>query len=359
MKFQNKIFMVIPTINMGGAERVASQLSNLWANEKHDVHLVLLAKSEDFYKINEKVKIHRLGFENKGLISKLFSEIRTFFKMRKLLKNERPDFVLSFMTKYNIFTIIAASFLNIPVFVSDRANLLTKRSLVERLLKKITYKKAKGILAQTHDAKKILGKIGNHSIKVVPNPINSKSIQNDFGRKEKVIINVGRMVPEKGHIYLLEAFSKINAPDWKLVILGDGPLRNELEQLSKKLSIENRVEMPGSVKNVDEWLKRASIFAFSSISEGFPNALAEAMAAGLPCISFDCDAGPRDIIKHNQNGILVPVGSVELMCEELEFLTKQRSERERLGENAKKIINELNINKIAGEILDFIGKSME
>jgi len=353
-----KIFLVIPTLKQGGAERVMSELANQFAQKDNlKVHLVLLAKSNDFYKVDDTVIIHRLGFENKSKLNKIFSELATFKNLRKLLKTHKPDAVLSFMEKYNSFTILAAAFLGLQVFVSDRSNPLKKVPQTTETLRKFTYKYATGIIAQTQFAKDVLAaKTKNKNIRVIPNPV--KEIQNypDIA-KEKLILNVGRLVPEKGQKYLIEAFSKINEKaDWRVVILGDGPLRSELEEQVNALGLSNQVLLLGAVNNVDEWLAKASIFVFPSISEGFPNALAEAMSAGLPCVSFDCKTGPRDLIENYKNGILVEEKNVEELANSLQKLIDDPILRLRLGTQAIVIKEHLSSDKIAKCFYEFMMK---
>lgn len=353
-----KIFLVIPTLKQGGAERVMSELANQFAQKDNlKVHLVLLAKSNDFYKVDDTVIIHRLGFENKSKLNKIFSELATFKNLRKLLKTHKPDAVLSFMEKYNSFTILTAAFLGLQVFVSDRSNPLKKVPQTTEILRKFTYKYATGIIAQTQFAKDVLAaKTKNKNIRVIPNPV--KEIQNypDIA-KEKLILNVGRLVPEKGQKYLIEAFSKINEKaDWRVVILGDGPLRSELEEQVNALGLSNQVLLLGAVNNVDEWLAKASIFVFPSISEGFPNALAEAMSAGLPCVSFDCKTGPRDLIENYKNGILVEEKNVEELANSLQKLIDDPILRLRLGTQAIVIKEHLSSDKIAKCFYEFMMK---
>ena len=353
-----KIFLIIPTLKQGGAERVMSELANQFAQKDNlKVHLVLLAKSNDFYKVDDTVIIHRLGFENKSKLNKIFSELATFKNLRKLLKTHKPDAVLSFMEKYNSFTILAAAFLGLQVFVSDRSNPLKKVPQTTEILRKFTYKYATGIIAQTQFAKDVLAaKTKNKNIRVIPNPV--KEIQNypDIA-KEKLILNVGRLVPEKGQKYLIEAFSKINEKaDWRVVILGDGPLRSELEEQVNALGLSNQVLLLGAVNNVDEWLAKASIFVFPSISEGFPNALAEAMSAGLPCVSFDCKTGPRDLIENYKNGILVEEKNVEELANSLQKLIDDPILRLRLGTQAIVIKEHLSSDKIAKCFYEFMMK---
>jgi len=352
-----KIFLIIPSLKQGGAERVISELANEFALKEHEVHVVILAISEDFYSLHPGIRIHRLGFLNKGAIKKQIVEINTFIKLRKLLNTEKPDVSLSFGTKYNILTILASRFLNLKVFVSDRSNPKKKIAWHINLLRQLTYRFATGVIAQTSLAKEIQERIAwNKNITVIPNPVKQVKFFHEI-KREKIILNVGRLVPEKGQKYLLEVFKKLNAPNWKLVILGDGPLRKNLQNQAKKLQIENNVIMPGAVNNVDEWLAKASIFALPSVSEGFPNALQEAMAASLPCVSFDCDAGPRDIIEDGVNGLLVEPYNVDDFSEKLALLMNNAELRMSIGTEAKKIKKKLDISIIADNYLKFCTKN--
>lgn len=352
-----KVCLIVPTLKQGGAERVISELASQFSQQGVEVHLILLAKAEDFYSIDCNVTIHRLGFVNKGRVQKIFSEIKTFFKLRGLLKEHKPDAVLSFMDKFNVFTILASRFLNLRVFVSDRSNPKLKLRPSLYVLKKLTYRYATGIIAQTTLAKEVIEKLtGNKNVQVIPNPL--KKVQLYPGTpREKIILNVGRLVPEKGQQYLLQAFARLQGDDWKLVILGDGPLRDNLETQIINLNLSDKVEMLGAVTDIDEWLAKASIFAFSSVSEGFPNALVEAMAAGLPSVSFDCDAGPRDIINNHVDGILIKSRDIEGFVVQLNKLINDQPIREKIGLNAITIRERFSIVKITNDYLNLlIGK---
>lgn len=349
-----RIFLIIPTLRQGGAERVMSEFANEFSNQNYEVHLVLLGNAEDFYKITTSVTIHRLGFVNRGRLRKLIDEIKIFCKLRTLLSDYRPDAVLSFMTKYNIFTILAGSFLNLRIFISDRSNPLKKIPFYLSILQILTYRNATGIIAQTQLAQNVLKKrTGHRNIKVIPNPIKQVELFPEI-KREKIILNVGRMVPEKGQKYLLEAFSKLKEKDWELVILGDGPLRNELEEQAKLLGITKNLHMPGTINNIDEWLAKSSIFAFPSVSEGFPNALAEAMSAGLSCVSFNCEAGVKDIIQHGKNGFLVNVRDIDALSVILKKMMDDKVLRDEIGLSASTIKRNLSLDRISREYLFFI-----
>lgn len=352
-----KLFLIIPTMAAGGAERVMSILANEWVKKDSlDVHLVLLATADDFYWVDPNVTIHRLGFfANQGFLKKVIGILKTYISLRRLILREKPQFILSFMTKYNILSIMTALGSGAKVFVSERDSPLVKQSWVLTRLRRALYPRASGIIVQTEDYKNFISKeVDNKRICVIPNPLREVTAHEGAERKP-IIVNVGRLVEEKGQAYLLEAFSKLGDLDeWRLVILGDGPLRRHLSDYAKKLNISQRVDFIGAVKNVDEWLARSSIFAFSSISEGFPNALAEAMAAGLPCVSFDCVAGPRDLIVDGENGFLVKQGNVDHFAKRLRVLMLDEKLRRTVGAASMAITHDLDPQMISKNYLDFM-----
>ena len=348
-----KILLVIPTMKQGGAERVISELANFWAEEGHSVTLVLLVQSAHFYVLSSKIEIIELGFENHGKINKIINEVKLFLVFRKLIKEKSADFILSFMEKYNIFTLISTIGLNQNVYVSDRSNPKGKVPFLVERLRILTYPLAKGIIAQTVLAQEVLfSKTKNENIKVISNPLKTITSYPEI-KREKIILNVGRLHPLKGQEILLEIFSMSKLDDWKLVVLGDGELLESLTLKAKELNIEDKVIFLGKVQNVDEWLARASIFSFTSLSEGFPNALAEAMSSGLPCISFDCETGPSELIIDGKNGFLIPLKNKKIFIEKLELLVSNQSLRVSIGNEAKKIGEELRIATIAKKYLSF------
>jgi glycosyltransferase involved in cell wall biosynthesis len=155
----------------------------------------------------------------------------------------------------------------------------------------------------------------------------------------KVILSVGRLHPVKGHDKLIEAFSRASEGDdaWRLVILGEGSERPALEQRISELGLEARILLPGLAGNLNDWYGRASIFAMSSVSEGFPMTLLEALAAGVPAVSFDCDAGPREIIRHGQDGLLVAPGDVAALAGAMKSLMNDDALRAQMADQAQAV----------------------
>lgn len=348
-----KIALIIPTLSLGGAERIMSQLATEFANRGHHVDLILLAKSKRFFSVSEEVNIIEMGFENKGFVRKKLSEFSVFMKLQRYFHMNKPEVAMSFMEKYNLLTILTSLFTSTKIFVSDRSNPLKKQPFAIELGRSLLYRFADGIISQTELSRDVLFRKTTHrNIKVIANPV--KDFKDFSGiKKEKIILNSGRLVNEKGQKLLIDAFSLVDRKDWKLVILGDGYLKSELESRVSELELSERVILKGSVDDVEKWLGKASIFAFSSISEGYPNALLEAMSVGLPCVSFDCNAGPRDLIKHGENGFLVLEGDVKEFAKYLTILIDDEVKRNSIGKVAIKIKERHQLGQIATEYLDF------
>lgn len=348
-----KILMVIPSLGGGGSERVLSSLANDWTvNGICKVEIVVLTNTPDFYVIDDRIKIHRMGYA--GGRFKALALITTFLKLRLLIKNTKPDICLSFLRQSNIITLLSTIGLKNSVFISERDSPLVKVPKFFNILRKKLYPRANGIIVQTEDYKNFaLKNLYSHNVAVIPNPV--RDIKCNSDKREKIIINVGRLIPEKGQKYLLEAFSLCEkADEWKLVIVGDGILRDALVNRAKELGIDRRVTFVGTTKDVDHWLCKSSIFAFTSISEGFPNALAEAMSASLPCVSFNCMTGPKELITNDSNGYLVEVGDISTFADRIDRLMESEVNRKRLGIKAKESTERLDLTHISKQYFSFL-----
>lgn len=351
-----KVLMVIPSLGSGGAERVLTGLANDWISKnKCTLEIILLMDSDDFYQVDNRIKIHRLNYAAGGAF-KIIKLLILLFKLRALIKDIKPDICLSFIKESNILTILATRWLNLKVIISERNSPLAPISKLYKTLRKNLYTQANGLIVQTQEYKDfVLREIGSINQEIIPNPVRNIHCLNEH--KEKIIINVGRLIPVKGQSYLLEAFARCqNADDWRLVILGEGVLKQELIAQAKRLGIGQRVTFIGATKEVDQWLCHSSIFAFTSTSEGFPNALAEAMSASLPCVSFNCVTGPKELIQDNINGYLIEVGDVNTLINRLECLIGSESLRQKLGFNAKKSIESLDFDNISERYFSFLLK---
>jgi GalNAc-alpha-(1->4)-GalNAc-alpha-(1->3)-diNAcBac-PP-undecaprenol alpha-1,4-N-acetyl-D-galactosaminyltransferase len=332
-----KILIVAPSRKIGGIERALSVLANEWAHQGFEVVYVSCLKSEAFYPLHKSIKIVEPTFKRMGgLLNKISFYPKLIFYIRKQVKKHQPDRVLSFGDFFNPIVLVASSGLKIPIFISDRTSPDFKFPFYIKLLKKQFYPKAAGFIAQTqraYDAKR--NQFGeNFNQTIIPNAI--KPVSKIDIPKENIVLYAGRFSWEKNPGALIEAFANIKKnKEWRMVMLGDGPLWNEMKTKAIKLGLQNQIDFLGAVSDIDLWLNKASIFVLPSVLEGFPNALCEAMTAGLPVICFDSIAY-ESLLIHTQEGIVVPFKNIDQLSKSLNELIINQVLRENLGNKAAK-----------------------
>lgn len=332
-----RIALVIPKFDAGGAERVMSIMVD-HLSRNHKVHLVFHVLHQPFYPIPDGVPIHYVDTVrlHTSFFAKLFAYLGGLFRLRRLLKRIRPDVIVSFYEyRFDQVVILAKMFLRIPVVVSDR-NDPSRYHGIRRLIRNIIYRFADAIVVQTSYARNYYERHLRHKrIALIHNPVSVVPLHEC--PKEPLILNVGRLVPQKGQAYLIEAFAHLNRNGWRLAILGDGPLAQELKDLAGQMGVGDQVAFPGVVKDIGFYLQRASIFVLPSLREGFPNALAEAMAAGIACIAFNCNEGLSELIQDGSNGFLVEPRDLMGLTERIACLAGDVQLRQTLGREASKV----------------------
>jgi glycosyltransferase involved in cell wall biosynthesis len=334
------ITFVIAALGAGGAERVLSLITGLWAEHRH-VTVIAFDTIDDaiFHPLDPRVKVIRLGVASGGGrrgIS-IFAALHRVLVLRRALQTLDPDLVISFLTKINVLTLLASLGTRRRVIISERNNpqMQQANSIWNTLLAKLNWRAA-GIVMQTHGSLTCLDERARARAVVISNPIEVPPPCED-GSGRRVLAAVGRLTPQKGFDLLIEAFAGIADlhPDWTLRIWGEGELRGTLERQIARLGLQGRVDLPGNSGGPAEWTCYAEAFVFSSRYEGFGNALAEAAAAGLPVVSFDCPFGPSDIIDPERTGLLVPPGNVRALSAALDRLLGDEELRRRLGRQAR------------------------
>jgi glycosyltransferase involved in cell wall biosynthesis len=237
----------------------------------------------------------------------------------------------------------------VPVIVSERNDPHAHNAgLKANLLRSVLYRRANAITVQTKAAASYFtSSLGKKTI-VIPNAVVVPPPVEPVAKQGNSLVAMGRLSHEKGFDLLLQAFATLaeRFPDWTLTIWGEGDLRAALEAQRDALGLRDRVSLPGRTKSPDRELQRADLFVLSSRYEGFPNVLAEAMANGLPVVSFDCPSGPSDLIEAGVNGILAPPGDVDALASALAKLMGDGNERARLGTNAKRVTKTFSLDSV-------------
>ncbi|WP_081785945.1 glycosyltransferase family 4 protein [Halomonas sp. BC04] len=322
-----RITIVISSLSQGGAERVVKNISDGFLQKGLSVEVVTLTPlKKDFYTLRDGVARHDLG-EVKPSRSKLDSVLNNFillYRLRRSLKKSRPDILLSFMPRANIYSIMASFFLNTPIVISERNNPEKNEPVfLWRCLRRFFYPYASHIVSLCQGVDAHFNYMPSKKRSII-NPSLSESFpfcdNPGQGGKSKTVVAMGRLVPQKGFDLLIEAFYEISLknPGWCLEIYGEGSEKDKLIAMIAELEMEERVLLKGLTDQPYEMLKEASIFVFSSRWEGFGNALVEAMGCGVPVISYDCDYGPREIIVDGSTGLLAKASDVADLSEKIQ-----------------------------------------
>lgn len=346
-----KLFLVTHKMSGGGCERVIAQLLDRFSRDGVACTLVSECGVTSFYELPDSVQRVYLTRE-KTLKSREIP--RAYLKLRKLVRQERPDVVLAMPEKVNVWTVLFLLGAGVPVVVSERNDPHRHpESRVKRLLRRLVYPFAAGFVFQTADAAAYFGGRIRARGAVLDNPLDSARIPARYeGTRKKVVVSAGRLHPQKNFSLLIGAFARFYRAhhDYSLVIYGEGPQRDELMRLASRLGVAGAVEFAGQTRTLAEEISACSIFALSSDYEGMPNALIEAMACGLCCVATDCPiGGVASLIQDGENGLLVPVGDEDAMLAALTRAADDPALAERLGRSAEEIKARLDAASVAAE----------
>lgn len=354
-----KLTLIIPALTAGGAERVMSILANYWSSKGWDITLLTLddGSKPPFFKLNPNIchKPLNLQKDSANALTAVFNNLRRLIVLRKAIAGEQPDAVISFLDTTNVLTILASWRSGLKVIISERIDTGSQPiSPIWNFLRKWAYPKASALVVLTERAKNNLEVKGSLPCYVIPNPVlvsptvGKKPTELPYGKR---VVAMGRLTEQKGFDILLEAFARARTsfPDWSLFIIGEGPLRQSLEARSQQPDLQGSVTFTGRLDTPSSILEISQLFVLSSRYEGFPNALTEAMAMGLPVISTDCPTGPREIIQNGINGLLVPPQDPNALATAMQRLMADPSERARLGHEAEQIIERYSLERIIGQ----------
>lgn len=317
-----------------------SSMANYWVAQGRQVTLVTSAAAEKdgFYELSDRINRVYLNINADGLPTVL-SFVRGIRNLRQLLADERPNVVLSFLTRSNILTILASLGLGVRTIVSERVHpeLDTSLPFVWRVLRRVLYPRASGIVVQTEQTRHWFATRLKPRIAVIPNAL--RELPDGVAAREPLIVAVGRLTRQKGFDLLLRAFAPISAKyaNWNVAIIGSGSGRSELSALRDRLGLADRVRFLGERDDVESWMARAGLVVQPSRFEGFPNVVLESMGMGAPVISADCRSGPAEIIESGVSGYLVPVEDVTALSDCMSKLLADSDLRADIGREARNV----------------------
>jgi glycosyltransferase involved in cell wall biosynthesis len=324
---------------------VIAELANAFVAAGDEVGVLTLSHpGSDHYVLYPRVKRIALDviWNSTNPWESVRSNLRRAHMIRRAVKGFRPDCVVSFIEQTNVRLLAALLGTGIPVIVSERID--PRRHQVGRawaLARRLFYPAARCVVVQTPSvAGWAKGVVGAHKVRVIPNFVrNLPAAPDSATRRADEILAVGRLDRQKGFDVLLRAFAQSGLAEegLRLVILGEGPERPSLAALAQDLGVAAAVEMPGVVPDPERWMARCAFYVLPSRYEGFPNALLEAMAMGCAVIAADCDSGPRELVRHGENGLLVPVADVAALAQALRELALNPSLRACLGHAAQAV----------------------
>ena len=307
------------------------------------------------YEVEKNVEIVQETEFFKNYYTRHFQQI---FQLRRRVKEIKPDLIISFQTNQNALSVLATRGRNIPVIVSERGDPYQYHNIVAKL-KTAVINMAEGGVFQTKKAMEYYGEQLQKRSVVIHNPCTVPYVPAPaWDKRRNEIAFVARFdIQQKRQDLMIQAFAIVakEIPNIRLAFYGEGKEMEDIRKMAESLGVLNRVDFKGLIKDIPNAIRGAKLFVMTSDYEGLPNALIEAMAVGLPCVSTDCSpGGAAELIESGQNGVIVPVGDADAIAEGIRTTLLNPQNAEAIGIEAQKIVEKLNPELIYGQWLDYI-----
>lgn len=344
-----KLIILTDSLMRGGAERVTVELAEYFTRGGIPCDIISMRRGENEYPAPQGVE--RICVPGGNLAKKISG-------LRQAVKDSGGDMLLVMGTPLCMYAIPACAGLKIRVVVSERNDpnhFHGKNST--RVVSRWLMRRADGFVFQTADAKAYYDKSLKGRGTVIFNPLRSERLPQPYtGQRRKQIVTMGRLSEQKNQKILVQAFAALaeDYPEYGLTIYGDGALGGALRAQAEALGVGQRVSLPGNQPDVLEKIKDAALFVMSSDFEGMPNALIEAMAIGMPCVSTDCPCGgPRELVENRKSGLLVPVDDPAALEKAMRKLLEAPDAAREMGEKAVSIREKLHVDRIGRQWKDY------
>lgn len=357
------IVFAIDSNSAGGAERVISTLANYFSNtDKYNVIVINSYDSDHFYTFNSNIILINLHLDTLSNKSSIYRFIIKIIKLKNIFKDKEVDVAVAFLFRMEAPAIIAGFLSHTKVFTSVRNSALSYKKS-ERLFRRLIYPYIGGVVFQSDAVRlyKDYKKLNNATVISNPLPVEmKKEVPIEYNNRKNWIIGVGRLNEQKNFSLLINAFIQIahQFPELELHIFGEGRERFKLQEIISNSEFSNRIFLDGVLEDAIYKNRDSRAFVMSSDFEGFPNALVEAMAYGIPCISTDFDSGiAATLIQNGKNGYLCKVKDVNDMSEKMITLLKLGADTDKLSYEASKVYSLLNASSIGKKWEEFVFQS--
>lgn len=350
-----EIIVVTVELGDGGAERVLSELMKVWVHKGNTVTMIQTRPGlyGHSYTIDE--GINNVCFVSKGKtrISRYFRETVSLFKVLK----KHPNATVVALVNASIRIVgVCSLFLKNRIVFSERCDpRVTPSTKTMRWLRDRLFKLADVCVFQTEDARKLFPESVQKKGIVIPNPVNPDLPPVVHGQRSKVIMTACRLNPQKNLPMLIHAYARLakDHPEYSLHIYGMGKEQDALQRLIEEYGIEDKAKLMGHTSDIYRIMQESAMYVCTSDYEGLSNSLIEALCMGMPVISTDHPiGGARAMITDKEDGLLIPVGDADALCEAMKYLIENPEEACRLGKNAAAIREKWPVEKIADQWLD-------
>lgn len=352
-----RVMLIIHALGYGGAGKMIVKLADALA-QREDLDVILYVEEQlgKHYEMDDRVRVYQETEFFSNYYTRHFQQI---FQLRRRVKEIKPDLIISFQTNQNALAVLSAMGRHIPVIISERGDPYQLTNIVAKL-KNCVINRADGGVFQTHRAMEYFGKRLQKKSRVIYNPCPPDIIERPKW-KDRIneIAFVARFdIQQKRQDLMVDAFAIVakSHPEVKLAFYGKGePDMTTIKEQVARLGLQDRVHFKGVVTDVLNVIKNSKLFVLSSDYEGMPNALIEAMVAGLPVVSTDCSpGGASELIENGVNGYITPCGDAESLARAINKMLDIPEKADEMGAKAQEITQKLAAEKIFAQWNEYI-----